>query len=219
MQRRVEILAALGLLAATASPVLGQSDAWQRKWFWGAHGAAMMYESPAGEREFAFGGGGHWLVTGKRSALYIGFDQFIFPDSSNALIPDITVPSGVRLVDFSQGRRIQAMLYAIPMDSKIQLMLGGGFSINQVTNAEPQGPFANLAEQANAEDIVAQRATRAFATFGAGVQYRMGRLAVFAQYNFMPSSSTFILSGEQQALTAGFRFSLTAAHEEVTTQK
>ena len=219
MKRRADILAAFGLIAVTATPVLGQADAWQRKWFWGAHGAAIMYESVTGTREFAFGGGGHWLITGKNSALYVGFDQYFFPNPSTSLIPDATIPSGVRVVDFTQGRRIQAMLYAIPMDAAIQLLLGGGFSISQVTIAVPQGPFANLAEQSNAEDIVAERATRAFATFGAGVQYRLGRISVFAQYNFMPSSSTFLLLGSQQTLNAGFRYRLTSAHEEVTTER
>ena len=111
------------------------------------------------------------------------------------------------------------MLYAIPSDSWIQIMLGGGFAIHQIVNATPQGPFANLAEQTNAQNIVAQQDTRAFAVMSAGAQLRLGRWALFANYQYMPSARNFLLSSEQHAATAGIRFALTTAHEDVTTSR
>jgi len=53
----------------------------------------------------------------------------------------------------------------------------------------------------------------------AGLQLRMGRkMALFGQYQFMPSGNNFLLTSEQHSLTFGLRYALTSAHEEVTTK-
>lgn len=220
MDKRVVLLSGLALAAFSPAPASAQSDAWKQKWYWGGQGGIFMYQSRTDStRQFAITAGGHWLITGKRSALLIGFDQILFPDSSTSSIADNTTFSGVRLVDFTAGRRIQAVLYAIPSDSWLQIMLGGGFAIHQIVNAAPQGPFANLAEQTNAQNIVAQQDTRAFAVMSGGLQLRLGRWALFANYQYMPSARNFLLSSEQHAATAGIRFALTTSHEDVTTTR
>ncbi|MSR06685.1 MAG: hypothetical protein EXR93_06450 [Gemmatimonadetes bacterium] len=111
------------------------------------------------------------------------------------------------------------MLYAIPSDSKLQIMLGGGFAIQQISDAAGRGPFLTLAEKTNTDVIVANNDTRAFAVVSAGFQFRKGRWALFANYQFMPSAKNFLLTSEQHALAAGLRFALTTAHEEVTTER
>jgi hypothetical protein len=182
----------------------------------------FTYQSPLGTgRKYAFTAGGHWMITGKRSALYMAFDQIIFPDSSQSAVQDASAAAtgGVRPVTFSSGRRIQAEIFAIPMDSKIQVMMGGGFAIQQVTNAQAVGPFASLQESVNANNAVAQVDTKAFIVMAIGGQYRIGRWAVFANYNFMPSARDFLLTSSQHALSAGVRYSLTSAHDEVTTER
>lgn len=220
MVTRPAIFAALALLLLAPSQGQAQSHSWQTKWYWGVHGSVLSYETAmTTSRKFAVGGGAHWLITGKRSALYVGFDQYYTPDSVTAAIADVSVASGVREVDFTQTRRIQALLYAIPSDNALQIMLGGGFSINQVTNAIPQGPFATTQEAVNAADLTAEADTRAFVVFSGGVQYRMGKLAVFSHYQYMPSSSFYLLFGEQHALSAGIRYALSSAHEDVTTSR
>jgi len=67
------------------------------------------------------------------------------------------------------------------MDTKIQVMVGGGFAIHQVTNALPVGPFASLQESVNANNAVAQVDTKAFIVMAVGGQYRIGRWAVLRQ--------------------------------------
>jgi hypothetical protein len=165
--------------------------------------------------------GGHWMITGKRSALFIAYDQILFPDSSQAAVADPTAiaSGGIRTVDFSKGRRIQATVYAIPMDQSIQVMVGGGFSINQVTDAAAAGPFGTLQEAVNASNAVAEVDTKAFFVMAAGAQYRFGRWAVFANYNYMPSSRDFLITSDQHAVVAGIRYALTNSHEEVTTER
>jgi len=220
MDKRVVLLAALGLTALSATPAAAQADAWQRKWFWGAQGGVFLYQTPTTtKREMAITAGGHWLITSKRSALLIGFDQVMFPDSSTSQIADPIVPSGLRQVNFTSGRRIQAMLYAIPSDGVLQVMLGGGFAIQQISNATPAGPFLTLAELTNANVIVANQDTRAFFVVSGGFQLRKGRWALFANYQFMPPAKNFLISSGQHAMMAGLRFALTTAHEDVTTER
>jgi hypothetical protein len=137
------------------------------------------------------------------------------------VVPDpLVATTGLRTVDFTTGRRIQAILYAIPTDAVIQPMLGGGFAIQQLTDARPRGPFTTLAEQTNAETLVANQDTKAFAIMSAGFQMRlMRRWAIYANYQYIPGGKDFLLTGEQHHLTAGIRYALTTAHEDVTTQR
>lgn len=221
MDKRVLFLAGLSLAALAPEPAAAQAEFWQRKWFWGAQGGVFAHFVPTdSSRKLALTAGGHWLITGKRSALLIGFDHVMFPDSSVSLVADPIVPSGLRPVDFTRGRRIQALVYAIPTDAVIQPMLGGGFAIQQITDATPRGPFATLAEQTNAETLVANQDTRAFAIMSLGFQMRvMRRWAIYANYQFVPGGKDFLLTGEQHSLTAGIRYALTTSHEDVTTQR
>jgi hypothetical protein len=219
IQRRTLILSAF-ILLAMAPPLFGQADSWQGKWFWGAQPGVFYYSSPlTGDRHLAITAGGNWLITGKRSALYIGFDHVIFRDSAQSAISDPTAANGIRFVDFSRGRRIQATVFAIPMDKQIQVMLGGGFAIQQLTDAAAQGPFTTLQQAINANNSVAELDTKAFLVMAAGVQYRIGRLAVFANYNYMPSSRDWLITSDQHALMAGVRYLLTNAHEDVSTNR
>src|SRR5689334_1162488 len=112
MDKRVVWLAAVSLSALSAKPAAAQAQAWQQKWYWGAQGGVFMYQTPTQTgRQMAITAGGHWLITGKRSALMIGFDQVLFNSDTSAVPDPLVVPSGQRLVAFSQGRRIQALVY------------------------------------------------------------------------------------------------------------
>jgi hypothetical protein len=221
MNRRSLVLSALALLVA-APQLFGQADSWRGKWFWGAQVGIFAYNDPlSGSRHFAPTAGGHWLITGKRSALYFGIDQIIFTDSTPSAIVDASAVAagGIRIVDFSSGRRIQATIFAIPMDKQLQVMIGGGFAIHQINGATAQGPYNSLQEVVNASNAVAELDTKAFLVMAVGVQYRLGRLAVFGNYNYMPGADDFLIPGAQHALMGGVRYMLTSAHEEVTTER
>lgn len=221
MDKRVLLLAGLSLTAFAPEPAAAQEEFWQKKWFWGAQGGVFAHFVPTdSSRKIALLAGGHWLITGKRSALLFSFDHVLFPDSSASIVADPAVVGGLRSVDFTTGRRIQAIVYAIPTDAFIQPMLGGGFAIQQITDATPRGPFNSLAEQTNAEALVANQDTKAFAIMSLGVQMRlMRRWAIYGNYQFVPGGRNFLLTGEQHALTVGIRYALTTAAEDVTTQR
>jgi hypothetical protein len=220
MHKRSLWLSALALLVA--APAFGQADAWQRKWFWGAQGGVWSYADPLlGSRKFAITAGGHWMITAKRSALYLGIDQVIFTDSAQSAIVDASAVAtgGLRFVDFNSGRRIQATIFAMPMDGNLQVMIGGGFAIHQINGAVAQGPYSSVQEVVNASNSVAELDTKAFMVMAGGAQYRFGRWAAFAHYNYMPGSSDFLIPGGSHALTAGVRYALTSSHEDVSTDR
>src|SRR5687767_1791584 len=108
MRKLSIVLNAAVLVSVTASPALSQADAWQRKWYWGAQGGTVLFKTPTTlNTEIAYDVGAHWLITGKRSALYVGFDQLFFPGGSTSAVFDASASGGVRLVDFTKGQRIQ----------------------------------------------------------------------------------------------------------------
>jgi len=221
MYRNQWLLAGLAALCL-ATPAFGQGDTWQRKWYWGAEGGIFSYKDALTlKRKFVPTVGGHWMITGKRSALMIAFDQVLFKDSTQTAVVDASAVAtgGIRMVNFTTLRRIQAEVFAVPMDGPLQVMLGGGFTIHQVTNAQPLGPFASLQESQNASQVVSDVATKAFIVYAVGAQYRISRLALFALYNYSPGSNDFLITSDSHILNVGIRYSLTSAHEDVTTDR
>ncbi len=215
MRRLSGILVGGLLVTMTAGPALAQADAWQRKWYWGAQSGAFFYSTPTVSSQTAFSVGGHWLITGRRSALYFAIDQIFFPNGATSEVADGTAPGGMRAVTFDSGRRIQAGLIAIPSDGKLQVFLGGGIAIHQITDATAQGSTDSALLQR-----VEQASTRAFAFGIAGVQLRFSRKwALFGSYQYMPSSNNFLITSEQHALTGGLRVAIGPSHEAVTSQR
>lgn len=218
MRIRAVGLVVVGLLLA--GQLEAQDDLWQRKWYWGAQGGVAMFQTPtAAGTQTGISVGGHWLITATRSALYLGFDQMIFDNTTTSAVVDPTSVGGIRSVSFTSGRRIQAIAYVIPTDNFIQPYVGGGFGINQITDALPGGSFTTVAEQESVLRTIETVGTKAFPIISGGLQYRMGKLAVFGQYQFMPEGRDFLLSGVQHVFSGGIRWALTSSQEEITTER
>lgn len=219
MRRLSGLLLAGLLITVTAGPVFGQSDAWKRKWYWGAQSGIFLYSTPGGGSGSAFSTGGHWLITSDRSALFVGLDQIFF-GTTTSQVADPSAAGGTRTVTFDSGRRIQAGLLAIPNNSSPQIYVGGGFAIHHITDATPTGVFASAQDQTTAQQRVDGAASKAFVFLLAGFQLRLGNSwALFANYQFMPSSDDFLITSDQHAISGGLRVILSSAHEEVTTER
>jgi len=222
MRGTTGLLGAIVFFTAGVAPVAAQQpQAWQRKWFWGAQSGAFIYKVPGSTGvQVALDAGAHWLITGKRSAMFVAFDQLIFKSNTRSLVFDGSGATGFRTVTFSGARRLQVALYAVPTDKKLQIYAGGGLAIHQITNATALGPFATSQEASTAANAVAKVDTKAFAVISGGVQYRFReRWAVYGHYQLMPSSKNFLISSTQQAITGGVRFALTTSHEDVSTAR
>ncbi len=219
MMRKTACVLALASVMLTGVAA-AQANSWQHKWFWGAQGGLMRFETPtAAGWQDAPTVGGHWLITGGRSALYVAFDQVLFNDSTSSLIDDPSSPTTFRSVLFNNGRRIQAMLLVFPTDGYIQPYLGGGFGINQLTDASPVPPFNTPQQEENALRIVDQTSTKAFPILGGGLQLRFGRLALFGQAQYMPMGRNYLITSAQYVGSVGFRYAVSASREEVTARR
>ncbi|HXV85440.1 MAG TPA: hypothetical protein VD793_02020 [Gemmatimonadales bacterium] len=202
------------------SPLQGQAELWRHKWYWGGQAGVAMFNTPTTSgAQTGVSFGGHWLITATRSALYVAFDQMLFSSSTQSAVFDASSPTQFRNVSFSSGRRIQALAYVIPNDKVIQLYIGGGFGISQITDAQPQGTFNTPGEAAAVLQTIESSGTKAFPIFSGGAQYRMGKMALFGQYQFMPEGRSFLMTGTQHVLQGGIRYILTGAREEVTTER
>ena len=207
MRNRSGIFLVALLLAAQTVPATAQDRSWQKKWYWGAQGGAFLFK--AGGNQTGYSAGGHWFITAGRSALYLAFDQLFFDNVTN-----VPISTG-QLVELTSGQRLQATVYAIPTDGKLQVFLGGGFAIHRITDAELVGPGTNLDLSA-----VESAATKAFLVLSGGVQGRFSeRWALFGQYQFMPASNDFVIRSQQHAFNIGLRYALTHSEEIVSTQR
>jgi len=207
MRNRSGIFLVALLLAAQTVPATAQDRSWQKKWYWGAQGGAYLFK--AGGNQTGYSAGGHWFITAGRSALYLAFDQLFFDNVISTAI------STGQVVNFDSGQRLQATVYAVPTDGKLQVFLGGGFAIHRITNAEPVGQFTS-ADQIDVENA----ATKAFLVLSGGIQARfLERWALFGQYQFMPASNDFVIRSQQHSFNVGLRYALTHSEEIVSTQR
>ncbi len=208
MRYRHGILLAALLLAAQTIPTAAQDRSWQNKWSWGAQGGTYLFSADGGQ--VGYSAGGHWFITAGRSALYLAFDQLFFDT-----VPSQQINTG-QLVTFGSGQRLQATVYAVPTDGKLQVFLGGGFALHRITDAEPNAPFTSSLDRAAVESA----ATKAFLVLSGGAQARfLGRWALFGQYQFMPASNDFVIRSQQHSITFGLRYQLTHAEEIVSTER
>jgi hypothetical protein len=210
-------LVAVVFLGLFTTPAAAQDDDWQNKWYWGVQSAAYFYSTPTLDNEMAFEVGGHWLITAERIGLHMALSQLFFGDDATSAIPDGSA-TGL-LVDFTKGRRLQADIYAFPMDGPLQIYAGGGFLINYISDALPAGTFASAQAEQSALEAVDDVSTKAFFTISGGAQWRMGRWAVFGTYQFTPSGRDFLISSTQHAITGGIRYALAASNQDVTTSR
>lgn len=213
---------AFGLALVTLASVgQAQEDAWQHRWFWGAQGGLMQFKTCCTSTGWqdAITVGGHWLITSTHSALYAAFDHVIFEDNTSAAIVDPSTTTGIRDIEFTNGRRIQALLFIFPTNGFIQPYLGGGFGIHQLTDASPLGTFNTPQELENVLRTVDETSTKAFPIFSGGLQLRFGRLALFGQAQYMPLGRNYLISSAQYVGSVGFRYAVSASREEVTTRR
>ncbi|MDH4044857.1 MAG: porin family protein [Gemmatimonadota bacterium] len=211
----------LGVAMLCAAPLSAQDAPWVNQWYWGAQGGAVRFKTPdpSASWETGYTFGAHWFITGSRMGLYMSYDHILY-DSALSVISDPTSGTGVRSVQFDNGRYIQADLIAMPLKGAMQLMIGAGFTIHNISDASVQGTFATPEDQAYSQALVKDAATRAFFNIMGGLQFLLGpRAAVYVSYEFISSTENFLLSAEQHTFGGGIRYSFGGRKEEVTTSR
>jgi hypothetical protein len=230
------ILGSLLLVSGAEAQAGGGAGAF--KWYVGGHGGITSFRTVEG-REWMPTGGGHFLITAKRTALLLSVDQG-FGDDELAVTQyeirdsvDNVTESGVVGWTFDGIRRYSAILLAYPIQNRnVQPYVGVGGGIAHYTG-NSQGPFADR----NVED---ELSSTGFATAVAGLEFRVGPLSAFGHYQvttrhgFKQTENVLLRNmsgdvlesrldfgewtrGAHHSVTGGLRFSLGGSREAVKT--
>jgi hypothetical protein len=220
--RRDSILAAGGKLPTVVRPRGGPSfeeraSDWQHKWYWGAEAGIFIFKTNYDNYAFEPSFGGHWLITGKKTALYVGYEEsfFITPRHVTMVEPGGAVSPGN--VSFNNLRRIMVGVLAFPAQTRVEPFAGGGFAIMEALSVQAGCPdctsvaqLAQLADQANAA------ATKAFFWWMGGIDIKQGRLALYGHYVITSAAAGFLIQGTTHTFQGGIRYSLGTSKEGIT---
>ena len=174
-------LVALGSLLVVAPSVAQQAGTSPFKWYVGGHGGVTSFRTNAGGREFMPVGGGHILITARRTGLLLSVDQGFGSDEPTQTLFEIrdstnsTINSGVANWTFQGIRRYSAVLMAYPVrNQNVQPFVGIGGGIAHTTG-NSAGPFAD-------GSVESELSSTAFGTAVAGLEFRVGPFSAFGQY-------------------------------------
>lgn len=150
-------------------------------WYVGGHGGVTSFRSPLTGREYLPVGGGHILITARRTGLLLSVDQGFGSDElavTNFEVRDSldnVAESGSEVWTFQGIRRYSATLLVYPVRiPNIQPYLGVGLGILHSTGNSP-GPFAD----GNVESTLS---SAAFLSGTAGLEFRLGPFSAFGQW-------------------------------------
>ena len=201
-----------------------QGRGWNKnyQWYWGAQGGAFV--SKTNTEQYAYDPiiGGHWLITARRTALYVAYEQAMFLADAHAVIFDpnsanSSVGPAFRDVTFSDVRRFMFGVVAYPSQKVIEPFAGGGFALQQILNPGVDCTGCSLGEATEAADRVAQASSKAFFWLMGGLQMNYStKFNIFAHYLLTSSSSEFLLEGNTHTIQAGIRYSLGTSKEGIT---
>jgi len=221
-ERRDSIVAAGGKVPEPTRPRGGptyerRSSDWQHKWYWGGQGGLMIFRTNTDSYSFEPTFGGHWLITGKRTALYAAYEQsfFISPRHVTFVEPTGNVESGN--VQFNNLRRLMIGVLAFPAQLRVEPFAGGGFAIMEALNVEATTcTNCSPAQFAALQDAADNAATKAFFWWMAGIDIKQGRLALYGHYILTSSAATFLIQGTTHTLQGGVRYSFGSSKEGIT---
>jgi hypothetical protein len=218
------VLFALVVALVARPSAAQQSNDRTHRWYWGAQAGGLLYQTNAQGYFFDPVIGAHWLITGKRSALYIGAEQVFFLTESRAVVADRNSATGLRDATFSQVRRLFAGVLVFPLQQRIEPFAGGGFAIMTVqdptvdcSGTTPNSQCASANEQAVAQAAVDDAGSKGFAWIMGGVQINIGKLAVYGQYMLTSAAQGFLISGSTHSIQGGIRYSIGTSKEDVNT--
>src|SRR6266496_3444778 len=205
-------------------PQQGRGFSRQYQWYWGAQGGAFISKTNTQPYVYDPIVGGHWLITARRTALYVAYEQAIFLSDAQAVIFDPSSSASslgtgpCRDVSFHDMRRIMFGVLAFPAQKVIEPFGGGGFAIMQVLNpAIDCSGGCSSSQFAEASDRVNELSSRAFFWLMGGLQINYSsKLNVFAHYLLTSGASNFLLQSNTHTLQGGIRYSMGSAKEGVT---
>jgi len=193
-----------------------RSSEWQHKWYWGGQAGILVFRTNFDSYSFEPTFGGHWLITGKKTALYAAFEQsfFISPRHVTIVEPSGAVTPGN--VQFNNLRRIMVGVLAFPAQLRVEPFAGGGFAIMEALNVQVSCATCTGSQLGTLQDEADRAATKAFFWWMGGVDIKQGRLALYGHYVLTSAAANFLIQGTTHSFQGGVRYSLGSSKEGVT---
>ena len=214
MDRHRFVLGAALAACAFATPLAAQTQDWQYRWFWGAKGGGLAYSLPTNGQVVRGQFGGEWVITARRTALYVGYSQSLTSEVDTFRLQGVT--GGPFTISFDGMRRIQIGVIVFPTNASLQPYVGGGFVIETLTGAL----LAAGTTSTTIDNAIQNASSGGFALVIAGLQLRMGRkMALYAHYQGSPQGRDFLLAGQSHSFEAGLRYAFLGAREDDVTSR
>jgi hypothetical protein len=190
---RALMIAATVVAAIPTIAVAQGGRQFKDSWFWGVKGGGFTVADSSGGYTQAPTIGIDWLITRKRGGLYISGAQSFFTSQSFTLRDPATIDSGLRAINLKNMRHLDVAVMGFPMVRRyVNPYIGAGFSLQQIAQAIPVGPFSN-ADQLNYATLVIDEQKVSFSPyFIGGVQWRLRPVSVFVQVTSSPAQRQFI---------------------------
>ena len=186
---------------------------WPHKWYWGAQGGMFVFRTNYEGLSFEPMFGGHWLITGKRTALYVSYEQSVFLTERQTTF--FASDGSTADVFFKDLRRLMMGVLAFPAQQRIEPFGGAGFALMQALNVEASCGSCTAAQFAQLGDAAADAASKAFVFAMGGIDIKQGRLALYGHYILTSSARGFILDGTTHTIQGGIRYSIGSAKEDL----
>ena len=231
-------VAVLALCLGAAQLPAQQSGSNKFQWYVGGQGGITSFRSPITGREFLPMGGGHILITARRTGLLLSVDQGFGSTQTTGTFFEIrdsldnVTSAGQEIWNFKGIRRYSAMLVAYPVRiPNIQPYVGLGVGIAHTTS-NSEGPFAG----GRVENALS---SAGFLAGMAGLEFRLGPFSAFGQWQVTTKHGFHQITtvtrrdqtgktlqkrvdfgewtmGANHTLSGGLRFSLGNAKERAT---
>lgn len=217
-----QVQGSAGLSYFFIPPQQGRGFGREFQWYWGAQGGVFLSKTNTQPLVYDPIVGGHWLITAKRTALYVAYEQAIFLTDANAVIFDpnsssSSVGPAFRDVSFHDVRRIMFGVLAFPAQKVIEPFAGGGFALMQVLNPTVDCSSCTLSEAVEASDRAHEASSRAFFWLMGGLQVNYSsKLNLFAHYILTSSAPNFLIESNTHTMQGGIRYSLGTSKEGIT---
>jgi hypothetical protein len=218
-----QVVGSAGVSYFFVPPQQGRGFNKQYQWYWGAQGGAFIYKTNVQPRYYDPIFGGHWLITARRTALYVAYEQAVFLTDAKAVMFDpsssaSSVGPGFRDVTFHDMRRLMFGVLAFPAQKVIEPFAGGGFALMQVLNPIVDcSSCSTLSEEVEAGDRAHDASSKAFFWVMGGLQVNYStRLNVFAHYLITSSAAGFLIESNTHTIQGGIRYSLGTSKEGIT---
>ncbi len=220
----VALVAGIGASALSAQD-LHRGDNFQ--WYVGGQAGVLIYKTPTQSRGGNFMAGAQTVIKARRTGLMLSVDEMVAKNQTSSF-SSTNAPGGTEPVTFNDVRRYSAVLMAFPVRGPMQPFVGIGVGLLQVVN--PQPVATTTPEEASYARSVG---SSGFGTLVGGLQFHIGRLMAFGQYQITTGArnqnvvtgtganqtvvaSGRLIEGYTHSLSGGLRFSLGSSRESIS---